>query len=1076
MTEVKKAHGMSRSKKWFTGIAVALVIYSLLGFLVIPAVVKSQMLKRLPDLTHRQTVIDAVRFNPYTFTFEIRKFALSETNGSTFSGFDDFKIHFKPLSSIIQRGFVFGEIYLEKPVLQVIRAEDGTFNFANLIPVSTNAVSTNTASTPPKELPQVLVQNLSISNGVVGFQDFNRLTPFKSVMQPIHLNLTNLTTLRGGSAPSQFAALSDSGETFSWMGNVTVNPIASTGHLVVEGIPLAHYSIYSHALGGIDFSNGVFALKLDYQFYSTSNGMKFTAEDITTGLIHLEAQTADGRDGVTLADFKAKTTVSAETFANRNAPLILVTNTWMSLGGLEVKNPSSGEKIFTLPSLLVTNVQFNSDTKTAVVGLVQGDGGNLSVRRNSDGSLNVLSLIPPASNNAPANSSSSAPTNSSPVPAFHASIENIAFDNFSVKAEDLQLRSPATFTLDQIHLHLSGVSMESNATVGVDFGMRYQETGSIQVTGKTTLLPTSADLKLAVSNVDLRSIQPYVAEQARLVITNGTVNLTGHALYEPSQSDVPPIRFTGDLAVNQFATTDDVLFKDLLGWEAFGVSGISVQLSPDVFHVDEIKFKGLHTRISIAKDKQINLLTIAKTPESKSTSTNTPTASESAAKKLPEISLGAFVIEDGAFHFSDKSIEPNCVVDIQEFKTSVTGLSTKSDSTAVLDVGGKIDNRGTFEVSGKINPLSKDIFADIQASVTNLDLTPFTPYTEKFVGRPLNKGKFSTTLQYSIHEKALKAQNGFFIDQLTFGAKNDSPDATTLPVKFAIALLKDREGRIKLDVPVEGRLDDPKFSIGPIIWQVVGNIITKAVTSPFSLLGSMFGGGPEMSYVDFAPGETAIPDSQTNKINSLANALFQRPELTVEINGSVDPGKNRESMARAKLKSLVRAFWLAKNSAAPGSTKGTSQTATNSFDYPAALLDYYQDYSKTHPQDFATSTNLQKVPAPPKIEDQPAVYIKPTFTAGQKWKSQKTKSIKPLPVLTPTQQPAPAPEGMEARLLETIHLTQSDFRKIMALRAGSVHQYLLKTGKVTEDRLFVTTPKPMDEKSKGADKVNLTLD
>ena len=231
-----------------------------------------------------------------------------------------------------------------------------------------------------------------------------------------------------------------------------------------------------------------------------------------------------------------------------------------------------------------------------------------------------------------------------------------------------------------------------------------------------------------------------------------------------------------------------------------------------------------------------------------------------------------------------------------------------------------------------------------------------------------------------------------------------------------------------------------------------------------------------MSYVDFAPGETAIPDSQTNKINSLAHALFQRPELTVEINGSVDPGKNRESMARAKLKSLVRAFWLAKNSAAPGSTKGTSQTATNSFDYPAALLDYYQDYSKTHPQDFATSTNLQKVPAPPKIEDQPAVYIKPTFTAGQKWKSQKTKSIKPLPVLTPTQQPAPAPEGMEARLLETIHLTQSDFRKIMALRAGSVHQYLLKTGKVTEDRLFVTTPKPMDEKSKGADKVNLTLD
>ena len=145
---------------------------------------------------------------------------------------------------------------------------------------------------------------------------------------------------------------------------------------------------------------------------------------------------------------------------------------------------------------------------------------------------------------------------------------------------------------------------------------------------------------------------------------------------------------------------------------------------------------------------------------------------------------------------------------------------------------------------------------------------------------------------------------------MTLGPKNNSPDATSLPVKLAIALLKDRSGRIKLDVPVVGRLDDPKFQIAPIIWHVVVNIMIKAATSPFSLLGSMFGGGEELSFVAFQPGLATIPDTETNKLETLTKALDERPELTMEINGSVDPSQDRAPLARMKLDQQLKSLWV----------------------------------------------------------------------------------------------------------------------------------------------------------------------
>ena len=184
-----------------------------------------------------------------------------------------------------------------------------------------------------------------------------------------------------------------------------------------------------------------------------------------------------------------------------------------------------------------------------------------------------------------------------------------------------------------------------------------------------------------------------------------------------------------------------------------------------------------------------------------------------------------------------------------------------------------------MEITGKINPLIKDLFADVKVDFRDIELSPVTPYSSKYLGHPITKGKLTFTVEYLVDKRKLDAKNKILIDQLTLGDKVESPDAVKAPVGLAVSLLTDRNGQINLDIPVSGSLDDPKFSVWPIVWQVIVNLITKALTSPFALLASLTGGGEELSFVEFDYGSPAVSEANLKKISALTKAL-QRAAAT----------------------------------------------------------------------------------------------------------------------------------------------------------------------------------------------------
>ncbi len=1049
MAGVTKYRKLSRRTKWLVGLAVAFVLYTLIGFFLVPVIVKSQMLKRLPALTKRQVAVEQVKFNPFALSLTIRGFSLKEPDGEVFSSFDEFYVNFQLWASLFKRSLVFDEISLKGPFAQITYLENGNFNFANLLDSTPAPPNTN----PPSPPPRLLIYNLSITNGSIAVADLKRKVPFRTKFIPIVVSLTNLTTIRDKDSPYSFIARTDSGESFAWSGYVTLNPLSSEGKFRLGGLKLGNYGTYAHDFAKFDITNGILDIAADYRFISLTNG-----QDIS------------------------------------------VSNAAVHLSNLELKDPETGETVISLPSFSITKTEASLANHSARVGLIKSSDGSFLVRRNHDNTINLLELLKPPAGSAAANAPTSPanpPMTNAPASGdspWVARIDEIAFDNYTFNIEDKQPAKPASFKIDQLGFNLKGVSNVSNAPVTAQLSLRYAETGFITVDGSATLMPPSADLQLTLTNLDLRPIQPYVEEQAKLAITGGALDLHGRARYASPEPGAPLLNFTGDLAVRKFATTDDVLFKDFAKWDSLTVSGIKFDAQPDKVQVDEVKFTGLNTSLIVGPDHRVNLQTIlrdhiASPGSSTNTTTNaaSPVASSAPAKPLPDVALGAFVLENSSIHFADQSLEPHCNFDVQEFGGSILGLSSQPDSRATVDFKGKVDARSPFSVSGKIAVLSTNMFVDITVAFTNTELTAFSPYSENFVGRPLSKGKLSFGVHYLIDNKALKAENGFYVDQLTLGPKNNNTNATKLPVNLAIKLLRDRNGRIQLDIPVNGRIDDPKFKIGPIIWHVVFNLLEKAALSPFSLLGGLFGGGgEELSFVAFEPGLSAIPAAETNKLEKLVKALDARPLLNLEINGSVNTTNDRIPLARIKLDRQIKAMWVQELRDAGKPAVSVDEVTLEPREHDRLLRKIYkQEFGRYKPTEIDTNTPAGMTNAAAKLTEIPA-----ESTGSDRGASMLFAKPKPLPVVKPRPQKAAAPgkpakpptrselelEDMEDQLVDKLGVTNDDFRDLMQHRAKEVQAYILKSEKISAERLFITAPKTIDASFKGEDKVNLALD
>jgi hypothetical protein len=1074
-TEAAKSKKFPRAVKVLFWLAGVLVVYTVLGFFAAPAVIKAVMLKRLPADLKRPVAIAGVKVNPYALSLSVRGLAVNEKNGAPFAGFDEFYARLK-FSSFFRHGWAVEEIYLTHPFAQVLRGKDGKLNLDDIVAALNQPSPAPSAKSANSTLPLVMIDSLHIDNADVSLEDLAPPTPVKSKLLPVHLHLDHLSTDPKARNPYTFTAKSDAGETFQGDGKFSLEPLQVSGDFQITALDLKKYSPYL---------------------------APFALADITDGKLDVAAH--------------------YEASLSTNGPDVSLTNGTVQVSSLSVKSSNPSETVLTVSSLSVKLVQASLGKKLLHLALVKTSGGSLLARQNPDGTINLLSLL-----KQPANSPAAPPAADSQTP-WKVMVDEIAMDRYNVALEDKKPAKPAKFNLNEITFNARNFSTVSNPPLAVDVSMGLNEAGHLSAKGVVHLQPPSADLAVDLAGLDLRPLQPYVEQRVKLAVGGGLFSVRGNASYN-SEKGAPMAAFHGDLSLSNFTTTDLIQFKDFVKLEALEVNGIQFTFQPNQLDVQEVKLSGLSTSILMQTNHQINLLAVL--PQSAATSNAPPPA---AGLDFP-VTLASLVIDKASFHFSDQSIEPNCLFDVQEFGGTIKGLSSREDARAAVDMRGKVDDVSTFSVTGDVNPLSKDLAVNLAIDCKNVNLTPFTPYMEKYAGYPLQRGKLMMDLHHNIAHGRLDASNHVVMASLTLGAKNNSPDATTLPVKLGVALLKDRNGNIDLDVPLHGNLSDPKFRVMPLVWQVLDNLLEKAATAPFTLLGKLFGGGgEEMSFVDFQPGLAGIPPAEQAKLDKLSKALYERPGLQVEISAGADPASDTPALARLKLDGQIRSLQAREliDAGTPPETVQSMQVDPTNYTRLLKML-YLQTIGASNPPAPVLATNppatpstvstastpslpstVSRVstPSTPSTQasaalNRPDLFVKgdermmrgsPTTTTNIPrapalqpipWSSSGKPSVataapSPKPAATAStntvaaEVPAPAVEPtqdqMEASLLATMQISLDDLRELMQARARSVQAALVKSGQVEGGRLFILAPQPISLTAKGQPRANLSL-
>lgn len=638
-------------------------------------------------------------------------------------------------------------------------------------------------------------------------------------------------------------------------------------------------------------------------------------------------------------------------------------------------------------------------------------GSQVNVQRDKQGRLSLSQLADsgPAAQSTPANGKS----------AWQYAVNKVSLDDVGVHWRDDMPQATAALGVDKIQAQLEGISSAPKSVTKLALKAQVAKGGSLALDGNVVLAPLSAQLQLDARGLPILPLQPYFADQAHISVTSGRLSARGKL--DAQLAPATRVQYRGTLQVNKFASIDNLNRNDFLKWETLHVGGLTLVSAPLNIAIGEIALSNFYSRLIINPDGSLNVQhVLGKKPGSEQAvagdtgkaAAPAPAAESAAPKPAPvPIKIGRITLQGGQVNFSDRFIKPNYSANLTQIGGSVTELSSDLASTAAVELRGKVDDAAPLEILGKINPLSGNLFLDLTASAKGVDLPTATPYSARYAGYPILKGKLSMDVKYHIEDKKLTAENHIVLDQLTFGDKVDSPDATKLPVLLAVALLRDRNGVIDINLPISGSLDDPKFSVGGIIVRVIVNLIGKALTSPFALLGSLFPNSEQLSYIEFEEGQARLDATAVTKIQNLAQALEQRPGLKLDITGRVDPQRDKEGLRRYSIERKVKAVKfeaLSKQGKAPASL---DEVKIDPAEYPKLLKEAY---------------GREK-------------FAKPRNIIG---------FAKDLPV----------PE-MEKLMLTNATVSDDDLRQLALRRARVAADALLKTGKVGTERLFVLEPK-----------------
>lgn len=907
---------------------------------------------------------------------------VTEKNGTPLTSFNRFDLQAKAIE-VFSQLVDLERVSLDGLTVHANRDNQGRLNFQRLLPAEHAARTTpknDQKNTDPQKTVspslKLKLAKATLNNATIIFNDQQPKGGFKATLTEINVKLANLSTEKDAKSSYELALRGDGGERINASGTAVITPLAATTAFSLNEIKLQRGWPYLQAL----------LTKPVKGTLGVTGAAEFTAAD-----------------GLTAHDIAVNVQNLAAEFGTKDGA---------SLSRLEV-----------------TGIGFSQKLNRAEIGEVRLGKGTVAVSRETDGSVSPQALLVAKQNTDGKTSTPAPPTKSlkkdttpKDILPFSYLVKQININGLNVHFRDNNFQDPPTFSLRNIRLATGNLSGPKFSPMPLKFNATYGSNAPLKALGTLTPQPFRYKGTLSFNRLPIRDFEDYVPENVNIFFVGGTLDSTIKLDIGLDKSNKPFGTFNGNAGVRSFHAVDTALEEDLLKWESLQLDQIKGTIAPFNLTIHQIALNDVYSRIAVRKDRTLNLQNLVTKPKAAEPAANVPAqqpatlpvssaqakSAPDAATTPPQIKIDEVTIQDGTIAFSDVHLPQQFKTTFHKLGGRVTGLSSDMNQFADLDLRGTLENHSPLLIKGRINPLRDDLFVDITISFKDIELSPASPYSGTYLGYVIDKGKLFLDLKYHIENKQLTAENKIFVDQFTFGQSVASDKATSLPVRLGVALLKDRNGEIHLDLPVTGRTDDPKFSIWGVVWQVVVNLFVKAATSPFALLSSMLGSTEDLSAVNFAFGSSELAPAEQQKLLTLAKGLNDRPGLKVEIKGYVDRERDAEGYRTELLtKKIKQEKYL---ELAKSGRSADLQTA----DQVTIQPNEYSRYLK-------------------------AVYLKEKFPKPRNFIGM----LKELP-----------DAEMKKLIIANTVVGDTELKQLAAERVASVRSFLIGSGNMAQERLF----------------------
>jgi len=870
VVDVIKNRWLNIRRKRFWAIVVVL-LYTVIGFFLVPYLIKSTLLDLFQKDLGRSAQVANVELNPYVLSLRIEGVEVSDTDDVKLISFDEFFVNFQ-LSSLFNWAWTFRDVRLIKPYVYFERYQNGQSRIDSLLAdfarnQPAEGVIADEEIAEGDGLPHLLIYNLSLDEGHVRAKDNVPPTPVETQLSPIKLSIKELSTIPDHQGWQDVTIQLPHQASLSWSGSLTVVPLRSKGELVLKGLHLDPITSYLEAMLPLESLN----IKLSSQFKYNIN---------TDGL---------GELSVAIDDLS------------------------VNVNDLSVSGLSPTTEFVSIPKMQLLGGTLRYPDKTVHINSFSIENPQISAWVNENGSISLLDLVP-VNDESVVNSNESAKDNTALEQASEQNEEQqedslpwqISLDQFNLNGGDIaladkSLQPNAKVDIKDLAISVSEINNNDNSQIPFNLTGKLGQGGNYQLSGSAVVLPElSITANTSTENIPLSLAQPYLQQFARIKLNTGVLNSNMNIALPAQQS----IKVDGSIQVASLAINDSVENQPLLGWESFDIEHFT--FSDEGLYFSQIKLNKLFARMMVNEDQSTNVSELMIEQKSEPQIEKSTSDSTEADKAQMKIVIDGIRINDSAMKFADFSLPLPFATDIHKLNGSISIIATNSKAPSNIKLEGQVNDYGLSRIKGTMSLMDPIRHTDMTVVFKNLDMSNLSPYTVEFAGNEIDTGKLDLSLGYTIEKGRLNGTNDIILSDLELGDKIDHPDAADLPLGLAIALLKDSNGVIDIDLPVKGDMNDPEFAIGGVIWDALSTLIIKIVASPFNLLGSLIGvESDDLGEFEFLAGRADLTPPQLEKVAQLERALQQRQELAIEISGISDRVIDTPALQVDRLEAVV---------------------------------------------------------------------------------------------------------------------------------------------------------------------------